>query len=133
MENIKYAELTDRIKAMFIDGIVLVAFMFFITEIFSSFQHVPTTARIAAFVFIYFLYEPFFVSVFGGTIGHFISGLRVKSDKNTRKNLWIHRALIRYFFKTILGVISLFTVSSNLKHQAIHDTISGAVVMKTRK
>ncbi|WP_161634442.1 hypothetical protein [Aquimarina pacifica] len=40
-----YAILPDRIKAVIIDGIVLVAAMFAITEIFSFFDEVPDMIR----------------------------------------------------------------------------------------
>lgn len=132
MNEIKYAELMDRVKATFTDMIVYVGLMFLITNIFSTIENVPTSARILAFIGIFGLYEPLFVSLFGGTIGHYTNGLRVKRDDNTQKNIAFPLAIVRYVVKMFLGIISLFTISSNLQNKAIHDTIVKSVVVKAK-
>jgi uncharacterized RDD family membrane protein YckC len=132
MSDTKYAELIDRIKATFTDGIVSVGQIFLITNIFSSIDDVPTYARIAAFIGIFGLCEPLFVSLFGGTIGHFINGLRVKRDDNIQKNIAFPLAIVRYTLKVFLGIISLFTVSSNVKNKALHDLAVNSVVLKVK-
>lgn len=129
-QEINYAELIDRIKAAFSDMIVLVVLMYTVTMIFSSMENIPVEARIAAFIGIFVLYEPLFISVFGGTIGHFVNGLRVKRSKNYQKNILFPWALVRYAAKIFLGVISLFTISSNYEGKAIHDMIVNSVVLK---
>jgi uncharacterized RDD family membrane protein YckC len=132
MEENKYAELVDRLKAAITDGLVFVGLMFLVTNIFSTMENVPTSARIIAFIGIFGLYEPLFVSLFGGTIGHYVNGLRVKRDNNLKKNIAFPMAIVRYFIKMILGIISLFTVSSNDESKAIHDTVVHSVVIKVK-
>ena len=50
----------DRVIAISIDGIIIIAFMFGASYIFSLFEGVPDWLRIAAFVFIFLLYDPLF-------------------------------------------------------------------------
>ena len=129
MENQKYPQLLERIKAAFADIIILIGLMIIASSIFSSFEQVPDSARIAVFVFIFALYDPLFTSIFGGTIGHILMGLKVKQEKNPEKNIWIHLAIIRFLAKVGLGWISLLTVTGTEKKTAIHDSIVGSVVL----
>lgn len=124
-----YPGLLDRVKAVMVDSIVLIIFMIIATSIFSAFENVPDAARIMAFLFIFFLYDPIFTSSFGGTVGHMIIGLRVKREKNTEKNVLFPLAIIRFVTKALLGWISLLTVTSNSKNKAIHDSIIGSIVV----
>lgn len=119
----------DRVKAVVTDNIVMIIFMFIAAYAFSLFENVPDSARILAFVFIFLLYDPLFTSLFGGTIGHMLIGIRVKKESNENKNILFPLAILRYIMKIILGWISLLTVSSNKKRKAIHDYIVGSVVV----
>ncbi|MDG1333379.1 MAG: RDD family protein [Crocinitomicaceae bacterium] len=123
----------DRIKAAVSDMIVLVILIFLVTSIFSSYESVPTEARIGAFVGIFFLYEPLMISLFGGTIGHFANGLRVKRSNSITRNIIFPWAVVRYAAKMFLGIISLFSISANAEGKAIHDIIVNSVVIKARK
>jgi uncharacterized RDD family membrane protein YckC len=124
-----YAGVADRVKAIVADSIVLIIFLFIVTYTFSIFEHVPDSAKIIAFIFIFILYDPIFTSVFGGTIGHFMIGIRVKREKNPLKNILFPWAIIRFFVKVLLGWISLLTVSGTKKRKAIHDYLVGSVVL----
>jgi len=129
MTEENYAGVADRVKAVVTDSIVIIIFMFIVTYTFSVFEHVPDTARIIAFIFIFFLYDPIFTSTFGGTIGHMMFGIRVKRENNRMKNILFPLAIIRFLVKVILGWISLLTVSGNKKRKAIHDSLVGSVVI----
>jgi uncharacterized RDD family membrane protein YckC len=124
-----YPGLLDRIKALIADSIVIVILIFIISSVFSWFEHVPDIARIIAFVFVFLLYDPIFTSVFGGTIGHMIVGIRVKKDTDEQKNISFPLALLRYVVKAFLGGISLLTVSGNQQGKAIHDFVADSVVI----
>lgn len=124
-----YPGVSDRVKAIVADGIVILVFMFIITYVFSLFERMPDNARIIAFVFIFLLYDPLFTSVLGGTIGHMMLGIRVKRESNEQKNILFLLAIPRYMVKVLLGWISLLTVSSNEKRKAIHDFLVGSVVV----
>jgi uncharacterized RDD family membrane protein YckC len=103
--------------------------MFVASYIFSLFESVPDNARIIAFVFIFLLYDPIFTSLFGGTIGHMMLGIRVKRESDEQKNILFHKAILRYLVKVLLGWVSLLTVSGNKKRKAIHDFLVGSVVV----
>jgi uncharacterized RDD family membrane protein YckC len=125
----KYPEIVERIKAMFIDTFVMVIFIYLFTFIFGQFDQVNTSIKIITFIFIYILIDPIFTSLFGGTIGHFIVGIRVKNVSDENKNIKFHIAIIRFLAKVFLGAISFIVVSQNEKRRAIHDFISGSIVL----
>jgi len=124
-----YPGLFDRIKAVTVDSIVLIIFMMIITDIFSTFENVHDTTRIFAFLFIFLLYDPICTSIFGGTIGHILIGIRVKRENNPEKNIIFPLAFLRYLLKASLGWISLLSVMGNEKRQAIHDAMVKSVVI----
>jgi len=125
-----YARLFDRVKAAFVDAIVLIAMMYAATEIFALFDNVPNYVRIIASVFIFLLYDPLFTSYYGGTIGHSFSGIGVRKDDNSDENLSLPFAILRFIFKAFLGWISLLTITGNEKRKAIHDFIAKSVVIE---
>lgn len=129
MAKQNFPGVSERVKAAVTDSIILVGFMMTTAYIFSTFAHVPDIVRIVAFVFIFVLYDPIFTSTFGGTIGHFIMGIRVKRVSDQEKNILFPFAIIRFIVKAFLGWISLLTVSGNEKRKAIHDSIVGSVVV----
>ncbi|TMU50595.1 RDD family protein [Flagellimonas algicola] len=125
----EYAILPNRVKAVVIDGVVLICCMYLVSELFASFESVPDYVRMAAFVVIFVLYDPIFTSAFGGTLGHSYSGIVVKRENDTKKNLIFPLAVIRFLVKSLLGWLSLLTVTGSDKKQAIHDRIVGSVVL----
>jgi len=116
-----------RVKASTIDSIIIIVFMGLAADLFSRFDNVPDYVRILAFVFIFFLYEPLMVSIAGATFGHHMNKLKVQRDKDG-KNLNIGTAILRFTIKALLGWISLFTVSTNEDHKAIHDIMAHSTV-----
>jgi uncharacterized RDD family membrane protein YckC len=133
VSEIDYPGISERIKAAVSDSIVLVGFMILISIIFSMFNEVPEGVRIIAFVFVFGLYDPIFTSIFGGTIGHFIIGIRVVRDDGARKKIIFPKAVIRYLVKVLLGWISLLSISRSKKSKAIHDIIVNSLVVYKKK
>jgi uncharacterized RDD family membrane protein YckC len=131
--EIIYPGVSDRIKAAVMDSFVMVGFMAILTIIFSKFNNVPDSFRIAGFIFIFLLYDPLFTSLFAGTIGHMIMNIQVKRSSNPEKNILFPLAIIRYTIKVLLGWISLLTVGSNKKHMAIHDMVVSSIVLYRKK
>ncbi len=129
MHEETFPAIPDRVKAIVTDSVVIVIFMFITTYVFSKFAHVPDNARMIAFLFIFGLYDPIFTSSFGGTIGHFVIGIRVKREKNKEKNILFPMAIVRFLVKILLGWISLLTMSRSEQNRAIHDYLSGSVVI----
>jgi hypothetical protein len=74
-----------------------------------------------------FLYEPMMVWRFGGTVGHRAMNLRVVAD-GTNTNPDFGRALVRFWIKGFLGLLSFFTMALTRRHQAVHDRATGTTV-----
>lgn len=129
--SVKYAILPSRVKALVIDQIIIIAAMYGASELFGMFESVSNTLRITAFVVIFLVYEPLFVSLFGGTIGHQYSKIAVKTEKDLSKNLLFPLAVLRLVIKVSLGWISLLTVTSNDKRKALHDIAVKSVVIES--
>ena len=85
--KIEFASIFPRLKAAFIDAVVMVALMYGATEILSLFDVVPNYIRILIAVFIFVLYEPIFVSLFGQTMGHSRINLIVRQEEDIKKNI----------------------------------------------
>ena len=129
MDEYKYPVLKDRIKAAFFDSIVIIIAMFIISDLFSRFENVPNEYRIIAFILIFFIYDPFAVAFFGGTIGHHINEIEVKRRDDISRNIQIHNALIRFLFKAVFGWLSFITMNMSNKNRAIHDIFAGSIVV----
>lgn len=126
-----YEGISDRIKSTFFDFVIIGILMFAGTYIIDLFGEVST--RVRMFTFIVYLYEPLFVSVFGGTVGHLSNNLRVRKVEDESKKINVFQALLRYTVKIILGIISFFTMRFDDKSRAIHDMVVGSVVVLNKK
>ena len=128
----EYALLPDTIKAAVIDGILLIAAMYAVSEILSLFENVPNYVRISIAILLFLLYDPIFTSQFGGTIGHSYSKIMVQKDAVTEQNIGLAPALFRFLIKFSLGWVSLLTVTGNQKKKALHDLVVNSVVLREK-
>ena len=128
--EIKYAILPSRVKAAIIDSIIIIGSMLLFSEILSNFDSVPNYVRIILFVFIFFVYEPLFITLYGGTIGHSKAGITVRKEKNPEKKINFISAIVRFSFKLFLGWLSFLTIGFNKEHKAIHDYIVNSIVIE---
>ena len=133
MSNTTIPGVSDRVKAFITDAVVTVLFMFAAFKIIDSFQEVTAMTRRVVFLCIVLVYDPLFTSLFGGTLGHRAFNLRVKRESNNEKNIWLIAAVFRFAVKLLLGWISLLTISSNSKGQAIHDMLAASVVIHKKQ
>lgn len=121
--------LFTRIKAAVVDTLFLVIMIFIIDSLFSNVEFASSTPKIIILCFVFFLYDPISTSFFGGTLGHFLLGIGVKKESNNSENIPLHKAVVRYFFKVLLGWASLLTLGLTSRSKAIHDMIVGSVVI----
>ncbi|MBK7033402.1 MAG: hypothetical protein IPH49_09075 [Ignavibacteria bacterium] len=63
---------------MMADSFVCVILVLLLSYSLSFFESVPDEVRIIGYVCIFILYDPLLTSLFGGTIGHMMLGLRVR-------------------------------------------------------
>ena len=125
----KYPQIIDRIQSTFIDTILIVILMFVFASILDRYENAPDWVRIAMFVGIFIAYEPLCMSL-GFTLGNYIKGIRVRKNWDTTKRINIFQAIIRYPVKILLGWISFLTIGADPKRRAIHDLVSGSVMIK---
>jgi uncharacterized RDD family membrane protein YckC len=124
----KYPFMLERIQSIFIDSVLIVACMIIFSDILSNFSNVPIWLR-AVLLILLFLYEPI-ATIFGGTIGNNIKSIRVRKNSDETQSINLFQSIIRYFFKLLLGWLSFITIFSSDKKRAIHDIISGTVMIK---
>ena len=124
-----YAGIAERFKAIILDGFVIISFMITMMLIFSFIGDVSQYIKASVFLLIVVLYDPLFTTLFGGTLGHMMSGIRVKRESDETKNIIFPLAVLRYILKLILGWISLLVIPASSKKRAIHDAIAGSVVL----
>lgn len=124
----KYPFMLERIQSILIDSVLIITCMILISDILSNFKNVPDWLR-AVLLILIFLYEPI-MTTFGGTIGNNIKRIRVRKNSDETQSINLFQAIIRYFFKLLLGWLSFITIFSSNKKRAVHDIISGTVMIK---
>ncbi|WP_281632121.1 RDD family protein [Flavobacterium luteolum] len=124
----KYPFLLERIQSILIDSVLIIACMIIFSDVLSNFKDVPDWLR-AVLLIALFMYEPI-ATTFGGTIGNNIKSIRIRKKSDETKSINILQAIIRYSFKLLLGWLSFISIFSSSKKRAIHDIISGTVVIK---
>ncbi len=127
-QQLAYGRFSRRVRAVFIDWIVFILMMFgalfAAVTVRSDEFSLALGIGLAAFML---LYEPVRVSLAGGTIGHILSNLRVVDDR-TQGNVSFLKALARFAIKTTLGWWSFITMATTLRHQTVHDLLTGSTV-----
>lgn len=130
MEN-NFASVIDRIKSTTIDTLLLIACFYLLSDILSSIDNSSENLRILLFTCI-LMYEPIFVSI-NATFGNYRNSIRIRKNNDTTKKLNFFQSLLRYFLKISLGWISLIFILMNKKGRALHDIVSGSVVIKVEE
>lgn len=127
----EYPLLVDRVQSMFIDVVFIIIMMFVITAVLDRFGDPPDWVRIVLFFGLWAIYEPLCITL-GCTIGQYIKGLRVKDFERPSGRIGFPRAFVRYVIKTLLGWISFLSVHTNKERRAIHDYVSGSVMLRAK-
>ncbi|HXL56895.1 MAG TPA: RDD family protein [Chitinophagaceae bacterium] len=125
----KYPSLGDRFQSLLIDSIFIIILMFVFAPLLEHFKNPPNRLRVALFFAIWGIYEPLCMT-FGFTLGNYIKKLRVRKFKDISKKINLLQALIRYIIKALLGWLSFLTIRTNNERRAIHDLVSGTVMIK---
>lgn len=125
----KYPQLAERIQSTFIDLFLIIILLYAFTNIIDRFNNVPDWVRILLFVLLFMAYEPLCMTL-GCTLGNYLKGIRVRKNLDPTKRINIFQAVARYPIKVLLGWISFITINMNPKKRAIHDFVSGSVMIK---
>lgn len=130
-DEMVFPTLVTRIKALFIDVLILLLVFTSASFIIDFIGSVPDFIRGSILIFMVYLYDPVFTSFTGSTIGHKVMKLRVAKYANPEKRISFLTAMLRFIVKASLGWISFITVTGNKRKRALHDLISGSIVITT--
>jgi uncharacterized RDD family membrane protein YckC len=122
----------ERIKAAAIDALVIVLMLIGFSKLYGMFDNVPDLLRGITVGFIFLIYEPLTISLFGATLGHSSMGIQVKQSNDHSKNVSFVMAVVRFTVKIALGWISLITVSTTEDRKGIHDMVVGSTVLYSK-
>jgi hypothetical protein len=124
----KYARFTRRLRGIQIDFMLflIVVVCLLQTAVVLKSNELSQMIGLGAVVG-FFLYEPLMVSLLGGTVGHYLSNLRVV-DNRTNRNVSFLKATARVAIKALLGWYSFITMPAAKRHQAVHDLLTGSTV-----
>jgi uncharacterized RDD family membrane protein YckC len=127
--KIQYPLLIDRFQSVLIDSIVIILLMFILSSVIENFATLSNAVRILLFFVLWAIYEPL-ATTLGFTLGNYIAGIRVRNFKNMNMKIDFFRSFIRFIIKVVLGWLSLITIFSNKERRALHDLVSGSVMIK---
>ncbi|WP_130734565.1 RDD family protein [Flavobacterium sp. J27] len=125
--EINYASVIDRIKSTTIDSIIIIGFIYLLSDILTDMNNTSENLRIILFISI-LMYEPIFITL-NATFGNHRSNIRVRKNKDTTKKLNFFQSLLRFVLKFSLGWISLIFILLNKKGRALYDIVSSSVVI----
>jgi len=122
-----YPTLIKRIKAIFIDGTLLLVVMI-IVMMLSEESPNAVEIRVSILLVLALLYEPV-LTVYSATLGQRIMNIRVRDYNDPTKRINLLQAYLRIFIKDMLGWLSFITIHSNPDRRAIHDLVASSVVV----
>ena len=125
---VTYPRLLRRVQAVLIDSLLIPIALFGSIYLISLFAIESPMLKGVALIAPFFVLEPLLVALTGGTVGHHLIGIRVRSIKRDG-HINILLAIVRFVVKMLLGWVSFIFVLTTLKHQAIHDMLSGSIVV----
>ena len=127
----EYPTITRRYLSTFIDLLFIIAAVILISYTLQSSGEFTDNLRIAIILFLFFVYEPLFTSLFC-TVGQLITGIRVRR-RVSLSHISIAAAYLRTLIKVLLGLISFFTIPFAKERRAIHDfAVNSVVIYKGR-
>ena len=123
-----YARFSRRLKGIFFDWLIAITVIFAAIFIAVTVQN-DTISRWLGFLVIIALlfYEPLLVPATGGTLGHWLTNLRVVDDR-TGGNVSFLKACARVLIKGVLGWYSFVILAATRRNQAIHDLLTHSTV-----
>jgi len=120
-----------RYFSTLIDICVIFLLALGVSSLFEMIGEVPDTIRGVLFVIVFILYEPILITL-GATVGQFFLHIRVRRFNNPEKKVLFHLLLLRLLAKGLLGWLSFITVTFNPNRRAIHDYLSGSIMIANK-
>jgi uncharacterized RDD family membrane protein YckC len=126
--EIYYPNFNRRVKAALVDSLIFALLTVLIVPILAGINSIPDWLRIILILSPFFILEPVLVSYTGGSPGHHLFKTRIRNIESDT-NIGILSATVRFLFKLLLGLLSLFFILFTKKHQAIHDLVVKSIVV----
>lgn len=126
--SLVYATVGRRLKASIVDGIVSLALIVAIPVAVQNLTNTPISGMGFLMYAPVFILEPFLISFWGRTIGHYVFGLRVIRENDLSK-CPLPQSFGRFFVKALLGWWSMFYLVFSKKQKALHDYLAGTLVI----
>lgn len=127
-----FPSLLSRVKALFVDIVIMLAIFTVTTLIIDTVGAVPSFVRGSIAIFMFYLYDPILTSFTGSTLGHKAMNLKVRKYNDPEKRISLGQAFVRFLTKGFLGWLSFLTVTGNKRKRAIHDMTSGSIILYTK-
>lgn len=132
VEVLHLPSIPSRVKSTVIDGVIILVLMFLAAQIFDAVPNTPVWSKKLAFVLV-LLYEPILTSSVG-TLGQRIMNIQVIHHRKVMEEgvdvpINLFSSILRYLAKITLGWLSLITISFNDEKRAIHDILSGSLMV----
>ena len=124
-----YPPLSRRYVASIVDGLVVLVGMIVVASLFEDAPPWLTPVRAALFVALWVGYEPV-CTAFAATVGQRLFGFRVRRASDPERRIGLPAAMLRYATKLLFGVLSFMTMGFTHRQRALHDLVSGSVVLR---
>jgi uncharacterized RDD family membrane protein YckC len=124
-----YARATPRLRALIRDLVVQATILICLVvppTVMANQELLRVLAPVCLLAFVF--YEPALIALRGATLGHSSLNLRIVRAHDFGR-VSFPRALLRTVVKVIFGLPSFVAMYFTSKHQAIHDLVSGTVVI----
>jgi uncharacterized RDD family membrane protein YckC len=124
----RYARFSRRLRAMLLDWIIALAVIFGAALLAATVRNDTLSRALGILVVVaLLLYEPVLVSRMGGTLGHYLTNLRVVDERNGG-NVSFLKACARVVIKGVLGLYSFVILAATRRNQAVHDLLTRSTV-----
>jgi uncharacterized RDD family membrane protein YckC len=128
----KYATFQQRFGGLMIDVCILTTLSILMAILTKDLKEEEGYIRLVIFLFILFTYEPL-LTLTGGTLGHRAMKTRVRKQKDELIHLNILQVYLRFIVKFFTGPFRGFSWINKKKNLALHDIVSGSVVVNVGK
>jgi uncharacterized RDD family membrane protein YckC len=123
-----YPKLLRRLRGLFIDGLV-VPIAAIATLVALTYAGVESTwIKVAGPVLVVLLLEPVAVSMTGGSIGHHLTGIRIRKE-HVDERINVFAATVRFIVKTLFGLPAFFVAFVTRKRQGLHELAAKSLVV----
>jgi len=127
-KSFELPSIKTRYISMLIDVLLIILISLGIAELLDNRIEIPGYVRGILFLIVVILYEPILIS-FACTFGQLLMSIRVRRFRKPNERIWVVNAIFRSITKATLGWLSFITVTFNINRRAIHDYLSGSIVI----